>query len=51
MPPVSLTDEEFSAVRASAAAVPYAWRDEFLRRVAAELETHQPQEIGVGLIA
>jgi hypothetical protein len=38
MPPISLTDEGFSAVRAAAAAVPYAGRDEFLRRVAAELE-------------
>jgi hypothetical protein len=51
MPPVSLTDEEFSAVRAAASAVPYSGRDEFLRRVAAELETHKPEAIGVGLIA
>jgi hypothetical protein len=26
-------------------------RGEFLRRVAAELETHRPEEIGVALIA
>jgi hypothetical protein len=51
MPPVSLTDEEFAAVRVAGAAVPYSMRDEFLRRTAAELETHQPEEIGVGLIA
>jgi hypothetical protein len=51
MPPVSLTDEEYSAVRVAAAAVPHAERGEFLRLVAAELETHQPDAIGVGLIA
>jgi hypothetical protein len=51
MPPVSLTDEEMSAVRAAAEAAPYAMRGEFLRRVTAELETHRPEEIGVGLIA
>jgi hypothetical protein len=48
---VSLTDEQMTAVRTAATAVPYAHRDEFLRRTAAELETHQPDEIGVGLIA
>ena len=42
MPPVSLSDEEFSAVRAAAGAVPYSGRDEFLRRVAAELESLSP---------
>ena len=49
--PISLTEEEFAAANAAAAAVPYAGRGEFLRRVAAELETHRPAEIGVGLIA
>jgi hypothetical protein len=49
--PVSLTDEEFNAVRAAAGAAPYAVRGEFLRRVAAELQTHRPEEMGVGLIA
>jgi hypothetical protein len=51
MPPVSLTDEEYAAVRIAAAAVPYGERGEFLRRIAAELEAHQREELGVGLIA
>jgi hypothetical protein len=32
----------------AAAAAPYAVRGEFLRRVAAKLETRRPEEIGVG---
>jgi hypothetical protein len=51
LPPVSLTDQEFTAVRAAAAAVPYAGRDEFLRPVAAEPGRQPPTTIGVGLIA
>jgi hypothetical protein len=51
MPPISLNEEETSAVKLAAAAVPYSGRDEFLRRVAAELQTLRPEEIGVGLIA
>jgi hypothetical protein len=42
--PVSLSDEEFAAVCAAAEAAPYAMRGEFLRRVAAELGTHRPEE-------
>jgi hypothetical protein len=51
LPPVNLTDQQFTAVRAAAAAVPYAGRDEFLRRVAAEPERQPPATIVVGLIA
>jgi hypothetical protein len=49
--PISLTDEEYAAVHIAAAAVPYAEREAFLHRVAAELETHRRDAIGVGLIA
>jgi hypothetical protein len=51
MPPISLTDEEYQAVRLAANAVPYSERGEFLRLVAAELEAHRRDELGVGLIA
>jgi hypothetical protein len=49
--PLSLTDEELAVVRAAAEAAPYDMRGEFLKRVAAELEAHRPEETRVGLIA
>ena len=51
MPPLALSDEEMTLIRTAAEAVPRAQRDDFLRRVAAELEQRQPGELGVGLVA
>jgi hypothetical protein len=51
MAPISLTEEQMNAVRLAAESAPYHLRGEFLRRAAAELETHRSEEIGVGLIA
>ena len=49
--PISLSDEEMTAVRTAAEAVPLGVRDDFLRQVADELEQRPREAIGVGLIA
>ena len=51
MPPLALSDEEMTVIRTAAEAVPHAWRDDFLRKVASALANLPPDAIGVGAIS